>query len=487
MRQLSCLIFLILTTASISYAQDCGCEYKPLPEVLSIVNGVKITANDLDPNTQQRIAQLKNQVIEARKLELDLQINSMLLEVESKKRSVPSSKILEDEVISKTPAPTEAEARKFFDDHKASLKDQAVEFNQVKDQIMDHLRSERRQELAKKFAERLRATAELKVFVQEVTPPAQPADHQRLFATVNNQRITSADIENSLRPMIFSVQEEMYELRRRDLNRKINDVLLTQEAQKRQVTTRALLDAEVNSKVPTITEAEAQKFFNSNKDRLNGTFPELKDQLIRYLQNTETDKLQLTFAESLRKTAAIQDFLIAPQPPVYEIATNDQPVLGDMKAAVTIIEFTDFQCLSCAQVQPVLERLIKEYNGRVRLVVRDYPLTQHEHAFKAAEAAEAAREQGKYWEFTAKLFANQSALSVDKLKQYATEVGLDRAKFDAALDSGKFKSEIQRDIMDGSRVGIKGTPSLFINGKLMPDRSYETLKQAIDATLATGK
>ncbi len=113
--------------------------------------------------------------------------------------------------------------------------------------------------------------------------------------------------------------------------------------------------------------------------------------------------------------------------------------------------------------------------------MRDYPLTQHENAFKAAEAAEAAREQGKYWEYTAKLFANQSALGVDQLKQYATQVGLDRAKFDAALDSGKFKAQVERDILDGNKLNVRGTPSLFVNGRPVSDISYEGLKRAIDA------
>jgi protein-disulfide isomerase len=120
-------------------------------------------------------------------------------------------------------------------------------------------------------------------------------------------------------------------------------------------------------------------------------------------------------------------------------------------------------------------------------VVRDYPLPQHTNAFKAAEAAEAAREQNKYWEYAAKLFSNQSALEVEKLKQYATDLALDRSKFDAALDGGKFKQHVQRDLRDGNRVGIRGTPTLFLNGRQVSDRSYEGLKRAIDAALGSGK
>ncbi len=351
-------ILISLLTASTSFAQDCGCEDKPLPDVLSVVNGVKITAKDLDPATQTRITELKQQVIGARARELDLQINSLLLEAEAKRLKVTTKKLLEDEVVAKVQEPTEAEARKFFDEKKANIESSVgpVQFEQVKDRIVAHLREERQQEIAKKLAERLRAAADVKVLVPNITPPSTPADRQRLFATVNGQKITSAHIEDSLRPLVFNVQEEMYKVRRGDLNLKINDLLLSQEAQKRQLTTRALLDAEVNSKVSAITEADAQKFYNENKERVNGGFTELKDQIIRYLQDTEKNNRQLAFAESLRKTASVQEFLTPPEAPVFTIATDDQPAVGDAKAPVTIVEFTDFQCPTCARMHPVLEQ-----------------------------------------------------------------------------------------------------------------------------------
>ncbi|MET0648937.1 MAG: thioredoxin domain-containing protein, partial [Pyrinomonadaceae bacterium] len=254
-------------------------------------------------------------------------------------------------------------------------------------------------------------------------------------------------------------------------------------AQKKQVTTRALLEAEVDSKVAAVTEAQALEFYNQNKDRIEGDFAKTKEQIIRYLAEAEGRRLMVAFAERLRKEAGVHTFLAAPVSPVFRIAADDQPAKGDVKAAVTIIEFTDFQCPSCAQMHPILDRLVNEYGGRVRLVARDYPLPQHAEAFKAAEAAEAAREQGKYWEYAAKLFGNQSALGVDNLKRYATELGLNRAKFDAALDGDKFAAQVRRDLLDGQRVGVNGTPSLFINGRRVSDRSYAGLKAAIEAAL----
>ena len=154
------------------------------------------------------------------------------------------------------------------------------------------------------------------MLVETATPPSTPADRARVFAVVNGKQITSGDVEDKLQPLVSSVQAQIYELRRRDLTRKVNDVLLAQEAQKRHVTTRALLDAEVTAKTPEITEAQAQKFYDENKAKMNGgTFVDVKSQIIAYLQRTEMDKLRQTFAASLQKNAAIQDLLVAPHEP----------------------------------------------------------------------------------------------------------------------------------------------------------------------------
>ncbi|HEV2706221.1 MAG TPA: thioredoxin domain-containing protein [Pyrinomonadaceae bacterium] len=460
--------------------EDCGCEAAPLPEVLATVNGIRITKQDISAATQQRITQLQQQVVEARKRELDLQINSKLLEAEAKKRGVSSSKLIEAEIIQKAGEPTEAEAQKFYDENKARIQ---AEFKDVKNEVIEYLRTQRQNEQAKRFSEVLRTAAQVKKNVEVAQPPASAADRARVFATVNGQNITSADIEDSLRPLIYSVQEQVYNLRKQDVELKINDTLLEQEAQKRKVTTRALLETEVTSKVPVVSEAQAQKFFDENKDRINGDFAQTKYQIIQYLQERENQQANAAFATRLRSTAQVQTFLTPPEPPVYTISTDDQPSKGNPSAKVTIVEFTDFQCPSCAQAQPVLERIANEYADRVHFVVRDFPLSQHAQAMKAAEAAEAAREQGKYWEYVAILFRNQSALQVDKLKEYATQLGLDRAKFDAALDSGRFTDKVHRDMLEGQRVGVNGTPTIFINGRRVSDRSYEGLKAIVEAAL----
>lgn len=468
---------------SLKKAEDCACEAQALPDVLAIVNGIKITSKDIDAQVKERVSTLQQQVVESRKRELDLQINSKLLEAEAKKRKVSTVKLLEDEVVAKVKDPTDAEVQAFYEQNKARIR---AELKDTRSDIIVFLRNQREREEAQKLAERLRAASDVKVLVQNVTPPTTPTERARVLATVNGEPITSEDIENSLRPLIFNVQEQVYTLRQREIDLRINDTLLEQEAQKRKITTTSLLDAEASSKVKKVTEADARAFYDENKERIGVEYSLVKDHLMQLLQERETRNAQTDFAQQLRRTASIQTFLTRPEPPVYNIAIDDQPSLGSPTAPVTIIEFTDYQCPSCAATHPLMEKLLKEYDGKVRLVVRDFPLEHHANAYKAAEAAEAAREQGKYWEYIALLLSNQSKLDVAALKQYAGQLALDRQKFDAALDSGKFADKVQRDIRDGLRLGVDAIPTFFVNGRKVPVPTAESLKAAIETALREG-
>ena len=173
---------------------DCGCEDKPLPEVLALVNGIRISKVDISEETQKRIKDLQQQVIDARQREVDLQINSILLEAEARKRGITTTKLLEEEVVAKVIRPTEADARAFYDANKAQI---TKEFSSVTNEINDYLIQQRQQEAAKALATRLRAAAVLKLSPEVVTPGLTQAARARLFATVNGRTITSGDVEDS--------------------------------------------------------------------------------------------------------------------------------------------------------------------------------------------------------------------------------------------------------------------------------------------------
>lgn len=184
----------------------------------------------------------------------------------------------------------------------------------------------------------------------------------------------------------------------------------------------------------------------------------------------------------------------APSEPV-DVSEGHLPILGDKDAKVTIVEFSDFQCPFCkALFDDSLPQIKKDYvdTGKVKFAYRHYPLTGiHPNAQKAAEASECANEQDKFWDYHDQLFINQAdweALDAQaaqaKFTEFAGSLGLDTAKFGQCLSSGKFEEEVNKDLSDGTAVGVSGTPATFINGILVEGAvPYQEFKAQIEQAL----
>src|SRR3989338_3918479 len=178
-----------------------------------------------------------------------------------------------------------------------------------------------------------------------------------------------------------------------------------------------------------------------------------------------------------------------PTPTVIDMEglLDDDEVRGDEDAPVTIIEWSDFECPFCARFYTdTLPSIEQEYikTRKVKLIYRDFPLSFHPNAQKAAEAAECAGEQGKYWEMHDMLFEQGVQGGVTGFKQYAKNLGLNTAKFDTCLDTGTMAAEVRADMADGSSAGIQGTPGFLVNGKLISEaQPFTVFKQVIDAEL----
>jgi|TARA_Y100000310_G_scaffold63439_2_gene58868 protein-disulfide isomerase len=181
----------------------------------------------------------------------------------------------------------------------------------------------------------------------------------------------------------------------------------------------------------------------------------------------------------------------APQPQaptkLDNVDEDDDPVMGNKNAPVTIVSFEDYQCPFCKKAfeQSVLQ-VKKEYidTGKVRYIFRDFPLSFHPEAQSAAEASECADEQEKFWEYHDALYENQQGLGSDLYIQLAQQLGLDADKFKTCIDTGKYSQEVKDDFSYGSQIGVSGTPTFFINGiKLVGAQPYQSFKQIIDAEL----
>ncbi len=168
---------------------------------------------------------------------------------------------------------------------------------------------------------------------------------------------------------------------------------------------------------------------------------------------------------------------------VFNLPVGSSAVKGDRNGAVTITEFSDFQCPYCSRLQPTLKDVLKAYPVGVKLVFKDFPLAFHKQAKNAAKAARAAGEQGKYWEMHDLIFENFSKLADSSFTEFATTLSLNIEKFTADFSSSKYDKLIQEDIQLGQKSGVRGTPTLYINGKRMQGRSIADFKKTIDGIL----
>src|SRR6059036_1997401 len=172
---------------------------------------------------------------------------------------------------------------------------------------------------------------------------------------------------------------------------------------------------------------------------------------------------------------------------VYKIDTDHNPVRGPKEAPVTIVEFSDFQCPYCAGMQETLDQVLKAFPKEVNLVYKQFPLNIHQYARQAAVASMAAHQQGKFWQLHDRMFQNFSAINEENIKKWAKEVGLNMAEFEKVMQAGVVETAVQKDIADGAAARVLGTPTLFINGKRVQERSFEGFKKTILEELAAAR
>jgi len=213
----------------------------------------------------------------------------------------------------------------------------------------------------------------------------------------------------------------------------------------------------------------------ADKERIDN-LEKTQEEILARLKSLEENQKKILSLFQLRRP--VIDFNRA-----YKIPVGNSPIKGNKDAPVTIVEFSDYECPYCAALQPTLREVLKAYPKKVKLVFKNFPLSFHKQARNAAKAALAAGEQGKFWEMHDIIFKNYKRLSEEKFIEFARQLGLDMEKFVSDYKSNKYDKQIQQDIKLGISVGVRGTPTLFINGKRMRGRSFSHFKEAIEEIL----
>lgn len=314
------------------------------------------------------------------------------------------------------------------------------------------------------------------------TPTAAvAAELPAVVATVQGQAISAEELTSALHGELMRLEIQRYQVLKEKLDDLIAERIFSLEAAKRGMSVQQFSQDEIVAKVPAVPPEQVQAFYEANKNRIQQPLEKVADRITAYLHQQAQEQRRQALLKELRPHYPVTVALHAPR---IEVASDGEPAMGADGAPVTIVEFSDFQCPYCRQVQPTLKRLMTEYEGKVKLVFRDFPLRNiHPQAQKAAEAAQCAAEQHKFWPYHDKLFAATS-LQMDDLKKYAHELELNVEQFTACVDSNRHAGGIDADMQAGQNAGVNATPTFFVNGfPLSGAASYERFKEAIEAAL----
>jgi len=319
----------------------------------------------------------------------------------------------------------------------------------------------------------------------QTSKPAGPSDRKSALAEVNGKSVTSEEVESALGAQFAQLEEQIYQLKRQQLESLIADRLLANEAARRGVSTQALLSAEVTTKAAPVTDQDVESFYQTNKAQIGAVLDaNLRARITSYLQNQRLEARREEFLQTLRAQSKV---VINLPPPQFRLKTSTEgaPFRGRDRAPVTIIEFSDFHCPFCNRAQTTLAQVMARYGDRVKLVYRHFPIDQlHPQARRAAEAAVCANDQGKFWAYHDQLYAAGADASPDRLKALAQAAGLNIQAFDQCLSSGKQQQAVQKDVDEAVRLGIGGTPAFIINGRwLSGAQPLESFARVIEEEL----
>jgi protein-disulfide isomerase len=332
------------------------------------------------------------------------------------------------------------------------------------------------------------ATAACKPETAAPTAAAKaPADlaGSPVLASVNGEPITEAEVNLRAADRLVQIRQEEYEARNDAIEQIVAERLLQREARGRRITVQALLESEVDAKAAPVFPTDATTLYEQNKARFAGQEREKAIATIeKALRQRSASERLAAYRKELRTAANVT---VSLQPPRLDLALPaSSPVQGPAKAPVTLIEFADYQCPYCRQAEETVATILKEYQGKVRFVHGDFPLSaNHDRADIAARASRCAGEQGKFWDYRHSLLVTPGDLSDGDLANRASGMGLDGKAFGACVQSGRHDAAIQASQEEGIKAGVNATPTFFFNGRKMAGApKIEEFRRILDEELA---
>lgn len=311
------------------------------------------------------------------------------------------------------------------------------------------------------------------------------------LATFDGGSVSQRDVERNNEQEFYEIRMKEFQVKQQATFETARERIFEAEAKKKNMPVDKFVETELAKRRGSISEEAIRQFYENNKTRINQPFAIVKDRIRQQLINNQEKGARDSLTAELFKSYNFKFNLKEPQAPVLVIANEGKPFWGKADAKVVITEFSDFECPYCRQMQPDVQRLKAEYAGKIKWVFRNFPLDFHPQAMPTHIAAACAGKQNKYFEFQSRVFAipyngRQLDMSPAQLENVAQGIGMNVSAYKQCFtdSNGQIRSEIEADMRYGQKIGVRGTPTIFINGVLyQQDRSYEAMKDAIEKLL----
>lgn len=310
-----------------------------------------------------------------------------------------------------------------------------------------------------------------------------------VVAKIGGENITEEELMGDDKLSFFDLKKKEYDLKMTQLNQLLIKKLIGNEAKKANMDLDAYIQKNVTKGEIKISDAEYKKFVKEKQIPEAQINEQLKTRIFAYLKEQKKDQLIEGYVAKLTKSQPVEVYFKKPRMNV-NVEVGQAPVWGNTKAAVTIIEFSDFQCPFCSRAATTVSEIKKKYSGKVQIAFKHFPLPMHKDARPAAEASMCVHEQGgdKFWKFHDLAFKAQDKLDKDSLQKLAKDSGADVKKFNACLEAKKFASVVDSEMAYGEKLGVRSTPTFFINGQLVAGAlPIEQISEIIDEELAEAK
>lgn len=307
-----------------------------------------------------------------------------------------------------------------------------------------------------------------------------------VVAHVGTNSITMAELNEHVATQLREVQEQIFEVKKQGLEQMVNQKLVQAAAFKKGLTEEQFMKEAVEAKAAPPSDKAVKAFFEQNSSQLppGAKFEDYKERIVMFMTRQGQSDAAKELFEKLRAENKVEITLAEPPKPRIDVEAKG-PAMGPADAKVTIVEFSDFECPFCSKGRENVAKVMAKYEGKVRLVFRQFPLSFHAHAKKAGEAALCADAQGKFWAYHDALFAEQKKLAPADLKATAKTLGLDEAAFAKCLDDGAMEKTLSADMAAGAKAGVTGTPAFFINGVMLSGaQGPEAFEHIIDQELS---